>query len=197
MNSTSENNSQNNTQRNSSLDQLMQANEEALTELELIPYETVIYALPKERRDAEMRLLKQAVQFQPTLNEMLSKTATADQLTEQRKLITEQLTDNHRKLSTKLQGYRDQVTQETADRKKAMQDHNKALTERLDTMSRDGKEKGQNILDAVKEMQEFIDSVKEMCSALRQKILLIAGIAAAALLVLQPLAFVLWLKLLT
>ena len=197
MNSTSENNSQNNTQRNSSLDQLMQANEEALTELELIPYETVIYALPKERRDAEMRLLKQAIQFQPTLNEMLSKTATTEQLTEQRKLITEQLTDNHRKLSTKLQGYRDQVTQETADRKKAMQDHNKALTERLDTMSRDGKEKGQNILDAVKEMQEFIDSVKEMCSALKQKILLIAGIAAAALLVLQPLAFVLWLKLLT
>ena len=197
MNSTLENNSQNNTQRNSSLDQLMQANEEALTELELIPYETVIYALPKERRDAEMRLLKQAIQFQPTLNEMLSKTATTDQLTAQRKLIINQLTFNHQSLATKLQGYRDQVTQETADRKKAMQDHNKALTERLDTMSRDGKEKGQNILDAVKEMQEFIDSVKEMCSALKQKILLIAGIAAAALLVLQPLAFVLWLKLLT
>ena len=197
MNSTSENNSQNNTQRNSSLDQLMQANEEALTELELIPYETVIYALPKERRDAEMRLLKQAVQFQPTLTDMLSKTATTDQLTAQRKLITERMTNNQQTLSTKLQGYRDQVSQETADRKKAMQDHNKALTERLDTMSRDGKEKGQSILDAVKEMQEFIDSVKEMCSALKQKILLIAGIAAAALLVLQPLAFVLWLKLLT
>ena len=197
MNSKSENNSQNNSQRNNSLERLMQANEEAMTELELIPYETVIYALPKERRDAEMRLLKQAIQFQPTLNEMLSKTATADQLTAQRKLITERMTNNQQTLSTKLQSYRDQVSQETADRKKAMQDHNKALTERLDTMSRDGKEKGQNILDAVKEMQEFIDSVKEMCSALKQKILLIAGIAAAALLVLQPLAFVLWLKLLT
>ena len=146
MNSTSENNSQNNSQRNNSLEQLMQANEEAMTELELIPYETVIYALPKEHRDAEMRLLEQAVEFQPTLNEMLSETATTGQLTEQRKLITEQLTDNHRKLSTKLQGYKDQVTQETADRKKAMQDYNKALTERMDTMSRDGKEKGQSIL---------------------------------------------------
>ncbi len=197
MNSTSENNSQNNTQRNSSLDQLMQANEEAMTELELIPYETVLYALPKERRDAEMRLLKQAVEFQPTLNEMLSKTATTDQLTAQRKLIINQMTFNHQALSTKLQGYRDQVTQETADRKKAMQDHNKALTERLDTLSRDGKEKGQSILDAVKEMQQFINSVKEMCSALKQKILLIAAIASVALLVLQPLAFVLWLKLLT
>ena len=78
MNSKSENFSQ----RNYSAEQLLAENMEAVSSLELIPYQPIVYAIPQEQRDLEMQMLKDATQFQPTLYKQINTLATRKQLTD-------------------------------------------------------------------------------------------------------------------
>ena len=72
--------SDNRSQKNSAVEMLTKRNTEAVEELELTPYEPIVYAIPIEQRDVELNLLKDAVQFQPTLYRQISALATRQEL---------------------------------------------------------------------------------------------------------------------
>ena len=71
------------------MEALIQANGQAVETRQRIPYEMVVYAIPKEWREEEMNLLRQAVQFQPTLYKQIDTLATRQDL---QHLLTDQRT---------------------------------------------------------------------------------------------------------
>ena len=78
MNSKSENRSS----TEMSIEDLVKMNGEAMTVLDEVPYQPILYAVPKEWMESGMKLLEQAVQFQPTLYRMISLLATQKELRE-------------------------------------------------------------------------------------------------------------------
>ena len=78
MNSQSENGSQ----QNSAMDMLRKKNTRTLSELEQIPYQPQVYAIPIEQRKRESKLLADAVEFQPKLYQMIERLATAEELSD-------------------------------------------------------------------------------------------------------------------
>ena len=73
------------------MEALIQANGQAVETRQRIPYEMVVYAIPKEWREEELNLLQHAVQFQPTLYKQIDTLATRqdwqDLLTDQRTVL--------------------------------------------------------------------------------------------------------------
>ena len=73
------------------MEALIQANGQAVETRQRIPYEMVVYAIPEEWREEEMKLLRHAVQFQPTLYKQIDTLATRqdwqDLLTDQRTVL--------------------------------------------------------------------------------------------------------------
>ena len=78
MNSQSENSKQ----QNSAMDMLRKKNTRTLSELEQIPYQPQVYAIPIEQRKRESKLLADAVEFQPKLYQMIERLATAEELSD-------------------------------------------------------------------------------------------------------------------
>ena len=72
--------SENSTQQNSAMDMLRKKNMRTLSELEQIPYQPQVYAIPIEQRKRESKLLADAVEFQPKLYQMIERLATAEEL---------------------------------------------------------------------------------------------------------------------
>jgi len=71
------------------MEALIQANGQAVETRQRIPYEMVVYAIPEEWREEEMNLLRQAVQFQPTLYKQIDTLTTHQDL---QYLLTDQRT---------------------------------------------------------------------------------------------------------
>ena len=71
------------------MEALIQANGQAVETRQRIPYEMVVYAIPEEWREEEMNLLRQTVQFQPTLYKQIDTLATRQDL---QHLLTDQRT---------------------------------------------------------------------------------------------------------
>ena len=65
-----------------SIEDLVRMNGDAMTVLDEVPYQPILYAVPKEWMESGMKLLEQAVQFQPTLYRMISLLATQKELRE-------------------------------------------------------------------------------------------------------------------
>ena len=65
-----------------SIEDLVKMNGEAMTVLDEVPYQPILYAVPKEWVESGMKLLEQAVQFQPTLYGKISMLATQKELWE-------------------------------------------------------------------------------------------------------------------
>ena len=74
--------SENSTQQNSAMDMLRKKNTRTLSELEQIPYQPQVYAIPIEQRKRESKLLADAVEFQPKLYQMIERLATAEELSD-------------------------------------------------------------------------------------------------------------------
>lgn len=66
-----------------SFEELVNLNGEAMAVLDEVPYQPVVYAVPKEWLESWMALLENAVRFQPTLYRQLTPLATQE---EQQKL---------------------------------------------------------------------------------------------------------------
>ena len=62
------------------MDELVKLNGQALEEMERIPYQPILYALPEEWLKADRALRQQAADFQPTLYRMIKPLATAHQI---------------------------------------------------------------------------------------------------------------------
>ena len=63
-----------------SIDELVMLNGQAMEEIDRIPYQPIIYALPEEWLKADRALRQQAADFQPTLYKMILPLATAEQV---------------------------------------------------------------------------------------------------------------------
>ena len=63
-----------------SLEDLVKMNGEAMAVLEEVPYQPIIYAVPKDWVESGKTLLENAVQFQPTLYSQISTLATQKDL---------------------------------------------------------------------------------------------------------------------
>ena len=63
-----------------SLDELVKLNGQAMEEMDRIPYQPILYALPEEWLKADRALRQQAAEFQPTLYRMIRPLATAEQV---------------------------------------------------------------------------------------------------------------------
>ena len=62
------------------MDDLVKLNGQALEEMDRIPYQPIIYAMPEEWLKADRALRQQAADFQPTLYRMIRPLATAEQV---------------------------------------------------------------------------------------------------------------------
>ena len=62
------------------MDMLRKKNTRTLSELEQIPYQPQVYAIPIEQRKRESKLLADAVEFQPKLYQLIERLATAEEL---------------------------------------------------------------------------------------------------------------------
>lgn len=62
------------------MEDLVRMNGEAMAALEEVPYQPIVYAVPKEWVESGKTLLKNAVQFQPTLSSEISTLATQKNL---------------------------------------------------------------------------------------------------------------------
>ena len=66
-----------------SIEDLVKMNGDAMTVLDEVPYQPILYAVPKDWVESGMNLLKNAVQFQPTLYGKISMLATQEGLQHQ------------------------------------------------------------------------------------------------------------------
>ena len=66
------------------MEDLVRMNGEAMTALEEVPYQPIVYAVPREWVESGKTLLENAVQFQPTLYEKIALLATQKEMQEQR-----------------------------------------------------------------------------------------------------------------
>ena len=80
MNSRSENRSSS----GMSIEDLVQMNGDTMAVMDEVPYQPIVYAVPKEWVESGKAMLKNAVQFQPTLYEKIALLATQKELQDQR-----------------------------------------------------------------------------------------------------------------
>ena len=66
------------------MEDLVRMNGEAMAALDEVPYQPIVYAVPKEWVESGKTLLENAVQFQPTLYSQISTLATQKEMQEQR-----------------------------------------------------------------------------------------------------------------
>ena len=66
------------------MEDLVRMNGEAMANLDEVPYQPIVYAVPKEWVESGKTLLENAVQFQPTLYSQISTLATQKEMQEQR-----------------------------------------------------------------------------------------------------------------
>ena len=123
MNSQSENNTW--------LENLIQNNGQAMEEIQETPYQPIFYAVPKEWIENWMKLLEQAVEFQPTLYRLISLLATREELAkmqaQQQKVLLDMKKEMLGSVQTTLQ-------QDGKTREQFSSDTSKMLSASLKTM---------------------------------------------------------------
>lgn len=122
---------ENNNMSATSLEALIQANGQAMETRQRIPYEMVVYAIPEEWREEEMMLLRNAVEFQPTLYGMIDTLATRQELqqiqAQQLHMLREEQQEQTRSIRSILQ-------QDGSVREKHSSELSRMLSDSLKTM---------------------------------------------------------------
>ena len=127
---------------NTWLENLIQNNGQAMEEIQETPYQPIFYAVPKEWIENWMKLLEQAVEFQPTLYRLISLLATRQELEQmqvrQRQFLQAEKQDTLTTIRTTLQQdgkTREQFSTDTSkmlsDSLKAMEDTAQRLEQRI------------------------------------------------------------------
>ena len=142
-----------------SIDELVKLNGQAVEEMERIPYQPILYALPEEWLKADRALRQQAADFQPTLYKMIRPLATAHQIA---RMQDEQL---------------QMFYQEKQEMMRAIQN----------SLQRDGRAREKHSSEISETLQSSIKSMEAVTSALDsriRKLLVTTSVASAALSVL-------------
>ena len=91
------------------MEDLVRMNGEAMAALEEVPYQPIVYAVPKEWVESGKTLLENAVQFQPTLYSQISTLATQKDLRDVESEVKAELKVAKRELAEKLTDMKEQV----------------------------------------------------------------------------------------
>ena len=102
-------NNESKSSQDSFLEELLRINGEAMTALEEVPYQPIVYAVPKEWVESGKTLLENAVKFQPTLYSKISTLATQKELREQETNLKAELIVVKRELAEKLTDLKEQA----------------------------------------------------------------------------------------
>lgn len=114
-----------------SIDELVKLNGQALEEMERIPYQPILYALPEEWLKADRALRQQAADFQPTLYRMIKPLATAHQIA---RMQDEQLRLFQAEKQEMLRSIQSSLRQDGSMREKISSDISEALRTNLKAM---------------------------------------------------------------
>lgn len=116
---------------NTFLEDLIQNNAQAMEGIQETPYQPIVYAVPKAWLESWMKLLEQAVEFQPTLYQMISLLTTRQELeqmhAQQRQILLAEKQEALKKIDRMLQ-------QDGSVREKFSSDTSKLLSENLKAM---------------------------------------------------------------
>ena len=138
MNSQSENNTW--------LENLIQNNGQTMEEIKETPYQPIFYAVPKECIENWIKLLEQAVEFQPTLYRLISLLSTRKELEQmqvrQRQLLQAEKQDTLATIRSTLQ-------QDGKTRERFSTDTSKMLSDSLKAMEDTAQRLEQRILKKV------------------------------------------------
>ena len=85
-------------ENNTWLENLIQNNGQAMEEIKDTPYPPVVYTIPKEWLENGMKLLENAVQFQPTLYKMIEQLATWGELEDMRQQQQKELLEMRKEM---------------------------------------------------------------------------------------------------
>ena len=91
------------------MEDLVRMNGEAMAILDEVPYQPIVYAVPKEWVESGKALLEIAVQFQPTLYSQISNLATQKDLRDVESEVKAELKVTKRELAEKLTDLKEQV----------------------------------------------------------------------------------------
>ena len=91
------------------MEDLVRMNGEAMAVLDEVPYQPIVYAVPKEWVESGKTLLENAVQFQPTLYEKIALLATQKDLRDVESEVKAELKVVKRELAEKLTDLKEQV----------------------------------------------------------------------------------------
>ncbi len=114
-----------------SLEALIQANGQAVETRQRIPYEMTVYAIPEQWREEEMKMLRAAVEFQPTLYKMIGKLATRQELQQMQEQHLYTIRMNHQE---HLRSIRSTLQQDGSAKEKHSSEVSKLLSDSLKAM---------------------------------------------------------------
>lgn len=114
-----------------SLEALTRINGQAVETRRRIPYEVTVYAIPEQWREEEVKMLRAAVEFQPTLYRLIGKLATRQDWQNLMNLQRGVLQTNGRELEESL---RSTLRQDGSVREKYFSEISKLLSDSLKSM---------------------------------------------------------------
>ena len=155
------------TQQNSAMDMLRKKNTRTLSELEQIPYQPQVYAIPIEQRKRESKLLADAVEFQPKLYQMIERLATAEELSDH---------------CTRIQNIEAEYMEKTV--REVVTENRKTAAQMQNLVEQAGKNQEQFILNCSETISKSTETLDSTIEKLRRKILKImiaTAVSAVAL----------------
>ena len=167
--------SENNPQQNSAMDMLRKKNTRTLSELEQIPYQPQVYAIPIEQRKRESKLLADAVEFQPKLYQMIERLATAEEL------------------SINIQNIEAEYMEKTV--REVVTENRKTAAQMQNLVEQAGKNQEQFILNCSETLSKSTETLDSTIEKLRRKILKIMIATAVSTVVLSLLVCAVFWKL--
>lgn len=117
--------------RGMSIDELVKLNGQTMEEMDRIPYQPILYALPEEWLKADRALRQQAADFQPTLYKMIRPLATAQQIA---RMQDEQLQMFYQEKQEMLRSIQSSLRQDGSMREKISSDISETLRTNLKAM---------------------------------------------------------------
>lgn len=117
--------------RGMSIDELVKLNGQTMEEMDRIPYQPILYALPEEWLKADRALRQQAADFQPTLYKMIRPLATAQQIA---RMQDEQLQMFYQEKQEMLRSIQSSLRQDGGMREKISSDISETLRTNLKAM---------------------------------------------------------------
>lgn len=147
-----------------SIEDLVRMNGEAMAVLDEVPYQPIVYAVPKEWVESGKALLENAVQFQPRLYKKITLLATQTEMQEQRVQLKADLEVAKREMLTSIEALKKQDGKQKEEFfSKLSAQHSAALKEIQDEYGRQKKENLRFMLITVASSAVLLGLVSGLC----------------------------------